>query len=81
MTVRLALSIAVLPLSSACASDPRNANQMALDEALRFDERSSARLAEAQAAITAMSDDQIRARLTEALADVTVIVKQRGHGI
>jgi len=48
---------------------------------LRFDERSSARLAEAQAAITAMSDDQIRARLTEALADVTVIVKQRGHGI
>jgi hypothetical protein len=81
VTVKFPFSIAVVLLLSACASDPRNANQMAFEEALSFDDRSYARLSEARDAIAVLSEDQIREQLTEALTDVTAIVKQRGLGI
>ena len=68
-------------LLAGCASDPRNANQMAFEDAVAFDDISSARLAETRLALAGLSNDEIRLQLNEKLSDVTAIVKQRGHGI
>lgn len=82
MTINSVLStLFILLLLSACASDPRNANQMAFEDALSFDDRSVTRLSDTQSAIALLDDKQIREQLTEALTDVTAILKQRGHGI
>lgn len=76
----LAASVLAL-LLGACASDPRNANQMAFEDALRFNDQSAAKLVAAQMEVASLSDDEIRERLRDTLSDVTAIVKQTGHGI
>lgn len=73
-----AVGVAIL---AGCASDPRNANQMAFEDAIAFSDQSAEKLSTAQVEIQGMDNDQIRARLIGALSDVTSIVKQTGHGI
>lgn len=68
-------------LVAACASDPRNVNQMAFEDALSFNDQSAERLAEARSAMAEMNNEDIRSLLNVALNDVTAIIKQRGHGI
>jgi hypothetical protein len=73
--------IATLFVMAACASDPRNANQMSFDDALAFEKQSPAKLDQANAQLAALSDDEVRIRLNEELANVTSIIKQTGFGI
>ncbi|MEM9402671.1 MAG: hypothetical protein AAGA44_09315 [Pseudomonadota bacterium] len=82
MTPRIALLTTVaFALLAGCASDPRNANQMAFEDAIAFNGQSAERLAKSQVELRELSKDEVRARLTDALSDVTAIVKQTGHGI
>lgn len=82
MTIRTLLSASLLALSlSACASDPRNDNQMAFEDAVAFNDVSAQKLAAARLEVATLSDQEIRERLVEKLSDVTAIVKQTGHGI
>lgn len=81
MSPKTVLCAGSLLLLTACASDPRNANQMAFEDALAFNDLSAARLAQARTEIRGMSRDDIRKALIETLSDVTAIVKQTGHGI
>jgi len=81
MSLKSILSVVCLALLAACASDPRNANQMAFEDAVNFDKRADAKLAQARSAIAGMSVDEIRKAQIEALSDVTAIIKQTGHGI
>ena len=78
-TLMQALALAVV--LSACASDPRNANQMAFDDAVNFKDLSAQRMANGYQELADLSDDDVRQRLTEKLSDMTAIVKQTGHGI
>ncbi len=68
-------------LTTACASDPRNGNQMAFEDAVNFNTLSSERLYAARSEIAGLTNDAIRQRLLEKLTDVTAIIKQTGHGI
>lgn len=68
-------------LISACASDPRNANQMVFEDALSFESKSSEKLLITQNKISELNNDELKAQLTAELSDVTAIIKQRGHGI
>ena len=82
MKIKITIAIVlVAALLTACASDPRNANQMAFEDALSFDDQTAERLSETRVAIAKLNEDQIREQLAEALTDVTAIIKQRGHGI
>lgn len=71
----------VLVMQVACATDPRNANQMTFEQALAFEQQSSVKLREARALVREMSHEEVSVRLVAELSDVTTIVKQTGHGI
>lgn len=70
-----------LAMQVACATDPRNANQMTFEQALAFERQSTLKLIEARAALREMSHEEVSARLLAELSDITTIVKQTGHGI
>ena len=79
---KMILAGAALALSlAACASDPRNDNQMAFEDAVAFEDEAFGRFMVAEVALKSMSEDEVRVGLTETLNDVTSIVKQTGHGI
>jgi hypothetical protein len=81
MIKTLAPTLALAFMLAACASDPRNANQMTFDDAVNFNDLSEQRMAKANRELADLSDDDVRRRLIEKLSDVTAIVKQTGHGI
>lgn len=82
MNFNLVFAGSLLALSlSACASDPRNDNQMAFEDALAFEDEAFGRFMVAEIALKSMSENEVRAGLIEKLSDVTAIVKQTGHGI
>jgi hypothetical protein len=82
MTIKTLVPIVALAcVLSACASDPRNANQMAFEDALNFASLSEQRMAKGYEELAGLSDEDVRQRLVEKLSDVTAIVKQTGHGI
>ena len=70
-----------LAMQVACATDPRNANQMTFEQALAFEQQSSVKLHAARVALREMSHEEVSVRLLAELSDVTTIVKQTGHGI
>lgn len=81
MRLKAILPAVSLALLAACATDPRNANQMAFEDAVNFNDRAFAKMLQTGLAIRGMSNEDIRKAQVEALSDVTAIVKQTGHGI
>lgn len=79
--LRHGILVVFLSMQVACATDPRNANQMTFEQALAFERQSSGKLRVARAELSEMSREEVRARLLAELTDVTTIVKQTGHGI
>ncbi len=81
VALRNAIIAVLLMMQAACATDPRNANQMTFEQSLAFERQSSGKLHEARAALREMGHEDVRVRLLAELTDVTTIVKQTGHGI
>lgn len=79
--MRVLVSIWFAYLAIGCTSDPRNTNQMTIEDALAFNDQSVARLAQASLEIADLDNDEVRKRLNDVLSDKTSIIKQTGHGI
>lgn len=82
MTLKLMITAFMATgILAACASDPRNSNQMAFEDAVNFNTQSTERLSAIRSEIGNLTDAEVKQALLDKLSDVTAIIKQTGHGI